>query len=110
MNFEIIPKAEASIETLMKSINRVIINPLIILLFALAMVYFIYGLVRYLLSSENEEIRKTSKQHMLWGIIGMFIMVSVFGIMNILLTTLDVPKSDIQINSGGDYNVGEMVN
>lgn len=90
MNFEIIPKAEASVVTLMKSINRVIINPLIIFLFALAVVYFIYGLARYLLSPDNEEVRKTSKSHMLWGIVGMFIMISVFGILSIVMNTFGI--------------------
>lgn len=94
--FQIIPVAEASITTLMKSVNRVIINPLIILLFALAVVYFVYGLVKYLLSPDNEEVRKSSKQHMLWGIIGMFIMVAVFGIMGLILNTLEVKN----INEG----------
>jgi len=91
MKFEIIPKAEASVTSLMNSINKVIINPLIVLLFSLAVVYFIYGLLQYLLSPDNEEIRKTSKSHMLWGIVGMFIMVSVFGIMNLITNTLGVP-------------------
>lgn len=91
MNFEIIPKAEASVQTLMNSISRVILNPLITLLFALAMVYFVYGLLQYLLSPDNEEIRKTSKSHMLWGVVGMFIMVSVFGIMNLIINTLGIP-------------------
>jgi len=90
MNFEIIPRAEASVVTLMKSINRVIINPLIVLLFALAVVYFIYGLTRYLLSPDNEEVRKSSKSHMLWGIVGMFIMISVFGILSIIMNTIGV--------------------
>ena len=109
MDFSIIPTAEASVVTLMKSVNRVIINPLIIFLFALATVYFIYGLVRYLLNPDSEEINTSSKKHMLWGIIGMFIMVAVFGIMNVILTTLNVPKSDIEINSNGSYNVGNLV-
>ncbi len=90
MNFEIIPKAEASVVTLMKSINRVVINPLIIFLFALAVVYFIYGLVRYLMSPDNEEIRKSSKTSMLWGIVGMFIMVSVFGILSLIMNTFGI--------------------
>ena len=107
MTFQIIPTAEASIVTLMQSINKVIINPLIILLFALAVVYFLYGLARYLLSPENEEIRKSSKSHMLWGIIGMFIMVSVFGIMTLILTTLG--ESRIKLDGTGDYTVQEMV-
>ena len=107
MNFLFIPTAEASIVTLMGSINKVIINPLIYLLFALAIVYFVYGLVKYLMSPDNEEIRTNSKSHMLWGIFGMFIMIAVFGIMNILLKTLEVPDSQIQINNG-DYKVGNL--
>ena len=102
MNFGIIPVAEADIVTLMGSINRVIINPLIVFLFALAVVYFVYGLVKYLLTPDNEEIRTSSKSHMLWGIFGMFIMIAVFGIMNILLKT--VGEENIKINNG-DYTV-----
>ena len=107
MNFSIIPTAEASVETLMKSIDRVIINPLIVLLFALAVVYFIYGLARYLLSPDNEEVRKSSKAQMLWGIIGMFIMVSVFGILSLIMNTLGV--KDIKINSN-NITVGNQGN
>lgn len=106
MIFEIIPVAEASVVTLMNSISKVIINPLIFFIFVLATVYFIYGLVQYLISPDNEEIRTSSKSHMLWGIIGMFIMVSVFGIMRLLLNT--VGEEGIEINSDGTYKVGEM--
>jgi hypothetical protein len=84
----IIPVAEASVTTLMNSISKVIINPLIGLMFSLAVVYFVYGLVRYLLSPDNEEIRKSSKSSMLWGVIGIFIMVSVYGIITIVINTL----------------------
>lgn len=99
MNFLFIPVAEASIQTLMGSINKVIINPLIYLLFAVAIAYFIYGLAKYLLSPDNEELRTSSKQHMLWGIFGMFIMIAVFGIMNLILGTLGVEKKDIDLNN-----------
>lgn len=107
MTFQIIPTAEASIVTLMASVNKVIINPLIYFLFALAVIYFLYGLVKYLLSPDNEELRTSSKSHMLWGIFGMFIMVAVFGIMNLLLTTIGVDKNQINIDSSG-YKVGEL--
>lgn len=104
MNIEIIPRAEASITTLMKSIDRVIINPIIFFLFALAMVYFLYGVVQYFLASDNEEVRKSSKSHMLFGVIGLFVMVAVFGIMNLILAT--VGENKIKINNSGDYVVG----
>jgi len=83
-----IPTAEATIKTLMTSINKVIIDPLVIFIFALAMVYFIYGLAKYLLSQDNEEVRKASKSHMIWAVVGMFIMFSVYGIMHIIVNTL----------------------
>jgi hypothetical protein len=97
MIFQIIPTAEASAATLMASINRVIINPLIIFLFALAVVYFLYGVIRYFLSPDNEEVRKTSKSQMIWGIIGMFIMISVFGIMRLITNTIGVPSLNLSM-------------
>lgn len=109
MIFQFIPVAEASVQTLMKSINKVIINPLIIFVFALAVVYFVYGLVKYLLSPDDTKIREDSKRHMLWGVIGMFIMVATFAIMNLILNTLQVPKSDIQIDKTGDYSIGNLL-
>jgi len=106
MDFQIIPSAEASVTTLMRSIDKVILNPIIVLLFALAVVFFIYGLASYLLSPDNEEKRKTSKDHMMWGIFGMFIMVSVFGIMRLLLKTTG--EKDIKIDSNGSYEIGNI--
>lgn len=105
MTFHIIPVAEASITTLMLSVNRVIINPLIYFLFALAVVYFVYGLAKYLLSPDNEEIRKNSKQQMLWGVFGMFIMIAVFGIMNMIITTIGVKGINVQ---NGSYSIGNL--
>jgi len=106
MSFQIIPTAEASIATLMGKVNEIIINPIIMLLFVLATVYFIYGVVQYLISPDNEELRTSSKTHMLWGIIGMFVMVSVFGIMRIVLNT--VGEGDIKIEKNGTYTVGDI--
>lgn len=103
MSFHIIPVAEADVLSLVKSIDRVIINPIIFFLFAVAMVYFLYGVAQYFLSSDNEEVRSKSKTHMLWGIIGLFIMVGVFGIMRILLNT--VGENRIQVNGNGDFSV-----
>lgn len=104
--WEIIPRAEASVATLVQSINKVIINPIIFLLFALAAVYFLYGLAQYLLSPNNEEVRKKSKSVMFWGLIGLFIMVAVFGIMRLILGTFKV--NNIKINNNGDYVVEDV--
>lgn len=93
---EFIPVAEAvTISSLMNSIERVVINPLILFLFACATVYFLYGVVQYFMSPESQEVHSKSKQHMLWGLVGMLIMISTFGIMRIILNTIDEKRIDI---------------
>lgn len=106
MFIDFIPKAEASVTSLVKAINKVVINPIIVLIFAVSLVYFVYGLVQYLVNPDNEEIRKSSKNRMLYGIIGLFIMTAVFGIMNIILNTIGEDR--IKIDNSGDYQVGEI--
>ncbi len=106
MSFYLFPVAEASVVTLMKSIDRVVINPIILFLFALAMVYFLYGLVQYLLSPGNEEVHKKSKSVMIWGVVGLFIMISVFGIMKLILSTFG--ENRIKLNNNGDYVVEKV--
>jgi uncharacterized membrane protein YidH (DUF202 family) len=107
MLFELFPVAEASVGTLMKSVNRVILNPLILFLFALALAYFLYGVMQFIINPGNEEIRKTGKSHMLWGVVGMVIMVSVFGIMQLILNTLG--EKSIRLDSTGNYEVNKIV-
>ena len=61
---------------------------LVPLLFALAFLVFIYGIFQYfILGGANEEKRDTGKQLMVWGFIGFFIMVSVWGIVNLLVAS-----------------------
>ena len=103
MDILIVPQAEASVATLMKSIDRVIINPIIFFLFAVALVYFLYGLAQYLLSPNSEEVRKKSKSQMIWGTIGLFIMVAVFGIMRIIITTFGI--TNVVVGENGDYTI-----
>jgi hypothetical protein len=103
MHIQIFPIAEADVVTLVKSIDRVVINPVIFFLFAIAMVYFLYGLTRYFLSPDSTEVRDASKAQMIWGVAGLFIMVAVFGILQVILNTFGI--SNVKIQSNGDYNV-----
>ena len=80
----------ASVNELVSRINEFVINPLIGLLFVLALLYFFYGLAQFVLHAGEDEGRDTGKQHMLWGIIGMFIMLSVFEILGVLANTFGV--------------------
>ena len=77
-----------------------IVNPLINLLFALAIGYFLYGVFEFFSNQLNEEKKTTGKSHMLWGIIGITIMMGVWTITSIILNTLEIPKSEIDPENG----------
>jgi hypothetical protein len=54
------------------------------------MVYFLWGGFLFIRGADSEEDRNVGRRHMIYGIIGMFIMLSVFGIINILLGTFGI--------------------
>lgn len=61
-------------------ISCIINSALIQIAITLALVYFMWGVVQYVLSSDSAEERKKSKEVMFWGVISMFVIVSVWGI------------------------------
>ena len=69
---------------LLNKINTQIFNPIIKLLIAVGVVVFLYGVVEFIAASDNEEKRSTGRKHIIWGVVGLFIMISVFGIMHLL--------------------------
>jgi len=80
----------AAIDVFIGKVNSAIINPLITLLFALAAAFFLYGMIQFFGNQTNDEKKTTGKQHMMWGIIGITIMMGVFTLMNIILNTLNI--------------------
>jgi hypothetical protein len=68
-----------------------ILNPAIMLMFAIAIVVFLWGLFQFIYHADDPGAREDAKQHILWGVIGMFIMVSAYGIIYLTLNTVEVP-------------------
>jgi len=56
------------------------------LLVGLALMFFIWGLVVFIMNSGNEQERQVGKQKMIWGIVALFVIVSVWGIVRLLQT------------------------
>ena len=101
----ILPFSFASADTLtdictasnMKSIEGIInwgtcvlSRSVIPLLFALAVVAFIWGVIQFYLNPENEEKRKKGKSFIVGGLVALFIMVAMWGIVGIFTTTFDL--------------------
>jgi hypothetical protein len=76
---------------IISKINQNILNPIIALLFVAALVYFVFGVLQYLVKSKSDPsaIRDGAK-HMGWGLFGMFVMVSVFGFLQFIVNSLPI--------------------
>ena len=75
------------------NITSNIIQPIIGFLFALALVMFLWGMFQFLWMEDSDKAHEQGKNHMLWGLLGMFIMFSVFAIMRLIAGTIgaDLP-------------------
>ncbi|MBT4894527.1 hypothetical protein HON59_00475 [bacterium] len=64
-----------------------LINQAVILVVALALLFFFWGVAKFVLNSDDVEKRVQGKSHMIWGIIALFVMLFVWQIVNILANT-----------------------
>lgn len=58
-------------------------EPLVFLLIGLSVVVFLIGIVKYMTQYGDENKRKESVQMMTYGLIGLFVMVSVWGLVSL---------------------------
>lgn len=65
-------------------------------LFALALVMFLVGVLKYVKSGDNEEAREAGRGLMLFGIVALFVMTAVWGLVRILYNTI-FPSSGFEI-------------
>jgi hypothetical protein len=65
------------------------LNALIPILIAAAVVYFLYGLIRYVVASD-EAARGEARNIILYGIIVLTVMIAVWGLVNILINTFGI--------------------
>jgi hypothetical protein len=74
------------------NVNRVILNPIIVLLFAIAFLYFFFGLFQFINSAGEAEGREEGKKKVIWGLVGMFIMFSAYGLIHLVLSTFGLSE------------------
>ena len=68
------------------------INTIVVpVIFAFAFAAFVWGMVKYFfINAADEGKRAEGRQFILWGIIGMVVLFSVWGFVNIVLSTLGI--------------------
>lgn len=69
---------------LIGNIKTEIINPIIAFFIVLSTVVFLWGVIEMITGAENEEKRTTGKRHIIYGLIGLFIMIASGGLISLL--------------------------
>ena len=87
--------ADPKFQDLACYITAIINNAIIPLIFALAVVMFVWGVVQYVINSDEEAKKEKGRQFMLWGLIALTVMVSVWGLVRILGTTFGIETNFI---------------
>jgi hypothetical protein len=62
------------------------LNSVVPVLIALAVVYFVWGVVSYVIASD-EEAKKTGRNRIIFGIIGLAVIIGMWGLVNLLGNT-----------------------
>lgn len=76
--------------TLLNAINKAIINPLILLVFAVSLLMLFWGIFQFIASQTADAQREEGKRKIFWGLFGMFIMISAYGLIRVILGTFGI--------------------
>lgn len=94
----------ANLDQSLMRINYYIINPIIRILFAIAFIYFVWGIIQYTINRDSVNAKNQGRDHIMWGLIGLAIMTSVFFIIRIVTKTFGL--DEVQVNpSNNTINV-----
>ena len=76
-----------------------LVKSVIPLIIGLAMAMFIWGVVQYVINTDEEASKEKGKQFMLWGIIGLTVMVGVWGFVKIVGSTFKIEYAIPQVRT-----------
>ncbi len=102
-------KAANTTAGFVEKLNQVILFPLIYLMMSVAFLVFLYGLAEYVFGAANETKREAGRSHMMYGIIGLVVMVSAWGLLSVAAGTfglsdnLDCTRDPNQLKCAGIF-------
>jgi hypothetical protein len=94
------PKGESEPGTFLyylKWFGGILQNYIVPIVFSLALILFLWGLLSYITAGADEEKRGTARNYMIYGIIALFVMVSVWGLVAILNRTFGIGQGGAPI-------------
>lgn len=80
----------SNFQDLLIYVTCIISKSVIPLIFALAVAMFVWGVVQFVINSNEEAKKEKGRQFMIWGIVALAVMVSVWGLVAILGNTFGI--------------------
>ena len=77
-------------QTFVNRLLEVILFPLVTLLLVIALVVFLYGCFEFVAGANNPQAREKGRQHILYGLIGLLVMLSAYAILSIAVATFGI--------------------
>ncbi|MEK7662373.1 MAG: pilin [Patescibacteria group bacterium] len=91
----------STITSFINCITDIISGSIIRLLVALAVVFFLWGAAKFLRNAEDPGKREEGRMFMLYGVIALFVIVAVWGLVGILANTFGIDVRQPQFPGGG---------
>ncbi len=100
LTFPLVASAQTVVSNL-GEVGSLIINTIndvvVPVLFAIAFIVFVWGAFQtFIVGYANDEVKEKGRNLMLWGLIGFFVMVSVWGLVNIIKNTVPLDESPLE--------------
>jgi hypothetical protein len=80
--------APSDLKGLIEIFTKGLLNPIVGLLTGLAVVFFIWGIVKYIANSGDEKAAQEGKNVMIYGVLALFILFSFWGIVQLLYNSV----------------------
>lgn len=85
----IVANAAPTVESLINRFHNIVVA-LIGVVASLALLVFFWGIVKYIASADDEKSKDSGKRLMIGGVIGLFVMFSVFGLVRFLREAFEI--------------------
>ncbi len=87
------PKRFGEISGIIDYVTCTIGGSVIPLLFSIALAVFFYGVVKYVIAGDGTDSREEGRWFMIYGVVGLFVMVSVWGLVAVISNTFTIGTS-----------------
>jgi hypothetical protein len=91
----VVPGAAFAVTTLSGLLDMIygFVNALIPFVIALAVLWFIFGVFQYVTAGDDAEKQKSGRGKIIWGIVAIAVMVSVWGLVGLLTNQLSLSNA-----------------